>query len=103
MPLSFALRSRRSTLGAFAVAALPAFAFAQSTIPARFTDKELWQLNAELSEPGGYFRSDNLLSNETGFQAVIPGLLEKLKPGGVYLGVGPEQNFTYIVALKPKI
>lgn len=98
-----ALRSRRSTLGAFALAALPALAFAQSTIPSRLTDKELWQLNADFSEPGGYFRSDNLLSNETGFQAVIPGLLEKLKPGGVYLGVGPEQNFTYIVALKPKI
>jgi len=97
------LRSRRFTLGAFALAVLPAVGFAQSTIPARFTDKELWQLNAEISEPGGYFRSDNLLSNETGFQAVIPGLLEKLKPGGVYLGVGPEQNFTYIVALQPKI
>jgi hypothetical protein len=25
------------------------------------------------------------------------------KPGGVYLGVGPDQNFTYIVALQPKI
>jgi len=97
------LRSRRFTLGAFALAVLPAVGLAQSTIPARFTDKELWQLNAEISEPGGYFRSDNLLSNETGFQAVIPGLLEKLKPGGVYLGVGPEQNFTYIVALKPKM
>jgi len=97
------LRSRRFTLGAFALAVLPAIGLAQSTIPARFTDKELWQLNAEISEPGGYFRSDNLLSNETGFQAVIPGLLEKLKPGGVYLGVGPEQNFTYIVALKPKM
>jgi hypothetical protein len=90
-------------LGAFALAALPAFALAQSTIPSRLTDKELWQLNAEISEPGGYFRSDNLLSNETGFQAVIPGLREKIKPGGVYLGVGPEQNFTYIVALQPKI
>ncbi|HEY6827094.1 MAG TPA: hypothetical protein VI259_09555 [Gemmatimonadaceae bacterium] len=97
------LRSRRFTLGVFVLAALPAFALAQSTIPARFSDRELWQLNAEISEPGGYFRSDNLLSNETGFQAVIPGLLEKIKPGGVYLGVGPEQNFTYIVALKPKI
>jgi len=90
-------------LGAFALAAMPVLAVAQSTIPSRLTDKELWQLNAEFSEPGGYFRSDNLLSNETGFQAVIPGLLEKIKPGGVYLGVGPEQNFTYIVALKPKI
>ena len=101
--MSSVLRSRRSTLGVLALAAFPVVALAQSTIPSRLTDKELWQLNAEFSEPGGYFRSDNLLSNETGFQAVIPGLKEKLKPGGVYLGVGPEQNFTYIVALQPKI
>ena len=76
---------------------------AQSTIPARLSDQELWRLNAELSEPGGYFRSDNLLSNETGFQGVIPSLRERIRPGGVYLGVGPEQNFTYIVALQPRI
>jgi len=101
--MSSVLRSRRSTLGVFALAAFPVFAVAQSTIPSRFTDKELWQLNADFSEPGGYFRSDNLLSNELGFQAVIPGLREKIKPGGVYLGVGPEQNFTYIAALQPKI
>jgi hypothetical protein len=76
---------------------------AASTIPARLTDNELWQLNAEFSEPAGYFRSDNLLSNETGFQFVIPGLVRLIKPGSVYLGVGPEQNFTYIAALKPKM
>jgi hypothetical protein len=76
---------------------------AASTIPPRLTDKELWQLNAEFSEAAGYFRSDNLLSNETGFQYVIPDLVRLIKPGGVYLGVGPEQNFTYIAALKPKM
>ena len=80
-----------------------AAAHAQSNIPQRLTDKELWQLNSSMSEPNGYFRSDNLLSNETGFQAVIPSLRERIKPGGVYMGVGPEQNFTYIVALQPKI
>ena len=85
------------------VAFAPAVALAQSTIPSRLSDKEIWQLNAEFSEAGGYFRSDNLLSNETGFQAVIPYLRSAIKPGGVYLGVGPEQNFTYIVSLQPKI
>jgi hypothetical protein len=77
-------------------------AFGQS-LPSRLTDKELWQLNADFSESGGSFRSDNFLSNETGFQYVIPDLLTRIQPGGVYLGVGPEQNFTYIVALRPKI
>ncbi|HEX3867069.1 MAG TPA: hypothetical protein VHV78_09960, partial [Gemmatimonadaceae bacterium] len=76
---------------------------AQSTIPARLTNAELWQLNVSFSEPGGYFRSENFLSNETGFQYVIPDLLRIVKPGGVYLGVGPEQNFTYIAALQPKM
>jgi len=73
------------------------------SLPTRLTDKELWQLNADFSEPNGYFRSDNFLSNETGFQYVIPELKHVVKPGSVYLGVGPEQNFTYIVALQPKI
>jgi hypothetical protein len=84
-------------------AAAPAFAQSASTIPARLSDVELWRLNAEFSEPNGYFRSDNFLSNETGFQFVIPDLVRSIKPGGAYLGVGPEQNFTYIVALQPKI
>src|SRR5262252_5890352 len=98
-------RQRWTTFAAFAfiAASPPTVGNAQSTIPSRLTDKEIWQLNAEFSEPGGYFRSDNLLSNETGFQAVIPYLRGVVKPGGVYLGVGPEQNFTYIVSLQPKI
>ena len=73
------------------------------SLPSRLTDKELWQLNADFSEANGYFRSDNFLSNETGFQYVIPTLKTLVHPGSVYLGVGPEQNFTYIVALQPKI
>ena len=98
------LRSfRRSVLVAIAPAVASSVVLAQGTIPPRLTDAELWSLSVELSEPGGYFRSENLLSNETGFQAVIPALRERIKPGGVYLGVGPEQNFTYIVALQPKI
>jgi hypothetical protein len=58
---------------------------------------------SDFSEPGGYFRSENFLSNESGYQYVIPALREALPRGGVYLGVGPEQNFTYIVALEPKM
>jgi len=49
------------------------------------------------------FQSENFLSNETGFQAVIPRLVQRTGPDGVYMGVGPEQNFTYIAALRPKI
>ena len=72
-------------------------------LPPRLTDTEFWTLIADLSEPNGTFRSENLLSNEARFQFVIPDLVEGIRPGGVYLGVGPEQNFTYIAAVKPAI
>jgi hypothetical protein len=72
-------------------------------LPARLTDREFWQLVEDLSEPNGFFRSDNLVSNEDTFQYVIPRLTEIVKPGGVYLGVGPDQNFTYIAALRPRM
>src|SRR3989441_2683251 len=76
---------------------------AADTLPSGLTDREFWQMMVDFSEPDGYFRSDNFLSNETGYQSVIPMLRRSLQPGGVYLGVGPEQNFTYVAALEPKI
>jgi hypothetical protein len=82
---------------------VPETQVAAETIPSRLSDRAFWQLVTELSETGGYFRSDNFLSNENAFQSVIPELKSTLPTGGVYLGVGPEQNFTYIVALRPKL
>ena len=72
-------------------------------VPEQLTDQQFWQLVDDFSEPNGYFRSDNLLSNENAYQHVIPTLTSTLPADGVYLGVGPEQNFTYIAALKPKL
>jgi hypothetical protein len=77
-------------------------ATAQS-LPAELTDEEFWRISTEFSEPDGRFRSDNLLSNEAWFQYVIPELSQAAKPGRVYMGVGPEQNFTYIAAVKPSM
>jgi hypothetical protein len=76
---------------------------AAESLSARLTDQEFWRLSSDLSEPNGFFRSDNILSNELWFQYVIPDLTRTAKSGRVYLGVGPEQNFTYIAALKPKM
>ena len=73
-----------------------------SRLPSRLTDREFWRLVVEFSEPGGYFQSDNLVSNERPFQNVVPAL-RQFPRGGVYLGVAPEQNFTYIVALEPRL
>ena len=72
-------------------------------LPPRLTDAEFWQLIGDLSESGGFFRSDNLVSNEDTFQTVVPELVATTRPGGAYLGVGPDQNFTYIAAIDPKI
>ena len=74
-----------------------------SSLPIRLGDREFWKLLTDLSEPNGNFRSDNLVSNEIRYQDVIPQLVRTLKPGGVYLGVGPEQNFTYVAALRPRM
>jgi hypothetical protein len=72
-------------------------------VPAELSDEQFWQLSSSASETDGYFRSDNLLSNELNFQYVIPELQKLAQPGRVYMGVGPEQNFSYIAALKPSM
>ena len=55
----------------------------------------------ELSEPTEYFFSDNLISNESSYLQVADEL-SRLS-GGAYLGVGPEQNFTYIALTRPEL
>jgi hypothetical protein len=71
---------------------------AEGLSPAEFS-----RLVNEFSEPGGYFRSDNFTSNETSYLHVVDRLRELGATGGAYLGVGPEQNFTYIAKVRPKI
>ncbi len=74
-----------------------------SRIPERLADSTFWRLMNEYSEPWGTFRSENFVSNETSLQWPIPNLAATVAPGGVYVGVAPDQNFTYILALKPSI
>jgi hypothetical protein len=88
-------------IGCLVLAARLTFSTAAPPVPSKLTDEQFWQLSVASSEEDGSFRSDNLLSNELGFQYVIPELQQTAKQGRIYLGVGPEQNFTYIVALKP--
>ena len=90
------------------VVAGPHAGSSRDTLPASFSNAEFWALSERLSEPGGYFRSnsgspDNLLSNEVTVSTVAAALTRTAKTSGVYLGVGPEQNFSYIVALKPRL
>jgi hypothetical protein len=75
---------------------------AADTLPREITDVAFWRMVSDFSEESGSFRFE-FMSNELEFQSVIPALKERTKPGGAYLGVGPEQNFTYIAAVQPKI
>jgi hypothetical protein len=76
---------------------------AADTLPARYTDSEFWRIVTDFSEPGGAFPYENFVSNEVSYQDILPELTRIAKPGGAYLGVAPEQNFTYIAALRPKV
>ena len=80
-------------------AALSGTACRRSTLPVALTDHEFWSLIEAVSEPAGTFSlSENLVSNE-------PHVAENIRwmspRGGVYIGVGPEQNFSYIARLRP--
>lgn len=76
---------------------------AAETLTAQLSDADYWKLISDFSEPSGYFQYDIVTSNETSYQYVLPDLMKTPRSGGAYLGVGPEQNFTYIAALQPKI
>ena len=73
------------------------------SLPDKLTTAEFARLMMEMSEPGGDFLSDNLISNETAYVPVLSKLKELNATGGAYIGVGPEQNFTYIAKIRPRI
>ncbi len=89
---------------AVALFAVPLGACAQELATGTSTASEtaatsLGALVGSLSEEGAYFDTDNLISNERSFVRV----LDDLRPaGGVYLGVGPEQNFNFIARRRPE-
>ena len=87
----------------FALVLGPVRAHAADPMPAQLDDGSFWKLIADLSEPNGEFQSENLLSNETDFPIVMSTLKSTVPSGGVYLGVGPEQNFNYIAAIRPRM
>src|SRR5580765_8378707 len=86
------------SIALFRIAAKPA-----EELPSRLSDEEFWKLTADFSEPDAYFHSDNFVSNERSFQHVLSDLAKGRQPGSAYLGVGPEQNFTYLLAVKPRL
>ena len=96
---------RTAAKAAVVVVAFSTVATAQgrTTVPNSLTNAEFWAFFTSMSEPDGSFLSENFVSNEVTFQDVIPTLQKTLTKHGVYLGVGPEQNFTYISNLAPRM
>jgi hypothetical protein len=56
-----------------------------------------------LSEAAGYFPSENVVSNETSYLHVLDAMRREGVKGGAYIGVGPDQNFSYIAAIRPEV
>jgi hypothetical protein len=83
----------------FAVSLAAAYQSSQDRISAA----EFSKIIKSFSEEGGYFLSDNLISNEDSYLSVLNKIRELHVSGGAYIGVGPEQNFTYIAKLHPAI
>jgi hypothetical protein len=75
---------------------------ATASMPSALSDQDFWSLMANFSEPGGSFRSENLVSNESHLAEMIHAMGPQNR-GGAYVGVGPEQNFSYIAKLQPQI
>src|ERR1043166_2215352 len=97
------MRTPRLAALALLIAARTATAQLQS-LPARLPDEEFRRLLTTLSEAGGIFTMGNTFaSNETGFANLIAPLMAGRDTTGAYVGVAPEQNFTYIAALRPRI
>jgi hypothetical protein len=91
------------TLALVVMPAVLHWAAAAERLPMRLTDQEFWKLASESSENSGTFHSENLVSNEIRFQTIVPSLTRSAVPGRSYVGVGSEQNFTYIAATRPAI
>lgn len=89
----------RMLAAAVTLIALASCMTAKRAAETALTDQEFWRIATTFSEPAADFEhDDNLVSNERLFAH----LAEQLRArGGGYIGVGPEQNFSYIARLQP--
>jgi hypothetical protein len=92
--------SRAGLLWILALLTLPVLSSEHEAAP--FTASQFAQLIQRVNEESGYFWNDNYVSNEASYLHPLGKLRELGIQGGVYLGVGPNQNFTYIAKLKPR-
>ncbi len=86
-----------------ALTAEPGPRHGQKRLPEAIPAVEFSRIINQFSEDDGFFRSDNFISNETSYLHIVDKLQGMGNPGGAYIGVGPEQNFTYIAKVRPRI
>jgi hypothetical protein len=69
----------------------------------RLADSTFARIISGFSEPDRFFDTDNLISNEGTYLDVASTLDSLSIKGGAYLGVGPDQNFSYVARIRPRI
>ena len=67
------------------------------------TTQEFAALVEKVSESDGYFDTDNLISNESSYLHVMGKMRKMNVSGGAFIGVGPDQSFSYIAQIRPNI
>jgi hypothetical protein len=107
--MTFTLGTARALMAAFGLLAISGVGLARGVatrgiqIVTIRDDTTFAGTIARLSEPAGYFDSDNLISNETSYLHAVSHLRSGGVSGGAYIGVGPDQNFSYIAAIRPTV
>ncbi|NLT68498.1 MAG: hypothetical protein GXX84_18020 [Acidobacteria bacterium] len=74
----------------------------KETAVSPFTSDQFASIIRRVSEQGGEFWNDNYVSNEAAYLHPLRKMKELGIRGGVYIGVGPNQNFTYIAKTRPR-
>jgi hypothetical protein len=85
------------------LAAVAAWHLAAAPAAVSVSRTQFAQYLESLSEPEGFFDTDNFITNETSYLHVVPELKRVVRPGNVYMGVGPDQNFPYIAHTQPAL
>jgi hypothetical protein len=95
------IKAKTALLAAYLAFLLPAISSYEAE-PRPLTASQFAETIHRLSEDGGYFWNDNYVSNEASYLHPLGKLKELGIHGGIYLGVGPNQNLTYIAKLRPR-
>jgi len=79
----------------------PPASLADLLFPSR--DQSFGSILRALSEPETGPAADNLVSNEDSYPRIAADVAEQCPRDGVYLGVGPDQNFTILAHAAPRL